>query len=106
MDRDKLKIAVEDGNIEWQRHALERMMERGISRSTVKAVLSAGEVIEDYQDDKPFPSALLLAWISGKPYHVVASLDNESGYCFVITAYRPDMEHFGSDFKTRRQHGN
>lgn len=44
----------------WQRHALERMMERGISRNTVINVLLAGEVIEDYSDDKPFPSALFL----------------------------------------------
>ena len=28
MDRDKFLIALENGYIEWQRHALEQMMER------------------------------------------------------------------------------
>jgi hypothetical protein len=105
MDRDKLKVAIENGAVEWQRHALERMMERGISRSKVKTVLSLGEIIEDYPDDEPFPSALFLDWIDGDPYHVVSAFDDENSFCFVITAYKPDLEHFESDFKTRRQHG-
>jgi hypothetical protein len=36
MNRDELKIAVENGNIEWQIHALERMMEREITRKMLK----------------------------------------------------------------------
>ena len=55
MNREQLKIAVENVHIEWQRHALERMMEREISRDIVKKVLSSGEIIEDYPDDKPTP---------------------------------------------------
>ena len=105
MDREQLKIAVENGNIEWQRHALERMMERRISRDTVKEVLLSGEIIEDYPDDKPYPSALFLGWIKEEPFHVVAAFDSVSRYCFVITAYIPDLEHFESDYKTRRKYG-
>jgi hypothetical protein len=106
MDREKLQIAIENGNIEWQRHALERMMERGISREIVKEILLTGELIEDYPNDKPYPSALFLGWSKGEPFHVVTALDSESEYCFIITAYKPDLEHFESDYKTRRQHGN
>ena len=29
-----------------------------------------------------------------------------SAFCFIITAYRPDLEHFESDYKTRREHDN
>ncbi|MGR3304055.1 MAG: hypothetical protein ACUZ8I_16345 [Candidatus Scalindua sp.] len=36
MIRNLLHDAVKKGNIEWQRHALEKMMERKISRKTVK----------------------------------------------------------------------
>lgn len=106
MDRDKLKVAVENGEIEWQRHALERMMEREISRDIVKEVLLSGELIEDYPDDKPYPSALFLGRVKGEPFHVVTAFDSESSYCFIITAYRPDLEHFESDYKTRMKHGN
>ncbi len=102
MNKEKLKIAVENGYIEWEKHALERMMEREILIGTVKKVLLTGEVIEDYPDDKPFPSALFLGWIKGEPFHVVSALDSMTGYCYIITAYKPDLEHFGSDYKTRR----
>ena len=106
MDRKKLKLAVENGHIEWQRHGFERMMERGISREIVKKVLLEGEIIEDYPSDRPFPSALFLGWFEGEPFHVIAAFDSSlSGYCFVITAYRPDLDHFEPDYKIRRQHG-
>lgn len=106
MDRYKLKIAVEKGCIEWQRHALERMMERSISRKTVKEILLSGEIIESYPDDEPYPSALFFGWYEEEPFHVVAAFDMLHEYCFVITAYRPDSEHFESDYTTRRQRGN
>lgn len=105
MNIEKLKIAVEEGYIEWEKHALERMMERGILRETVKNVLLTGEVIEDYLDDRPFPSALFLGWVEDEPFHVVSALDLITGCCYVITAYKPDLEHFESDYKTRRQDG-
>jgi hypothetical protein len=102
MDREKLINAVQNGKIEWQTHALERMMKRGISREIVNQVLLEGEMIEDYRDDKPFPTALFLGRFQGEPFHVVAALDSLSGYCFVITVYKPDLSHFQPDFKTRR----
>jgi len=36
------------------------MMERGISRKIVKKILLSGEIVENYPDDKPYPSALFL----------------------------------------------
>lgn len=102
MISDLLQDAIKEGRIEWQRHALEKMMERGISRKTVKDVLLNGEVIESYPDDKPFPSALFLGWVNNQPLHVVGSLDSMTGWCFIITAYKPDLEHFESDYQTRR----
>ena len=106
MNRDRLKAAVKDNRIEWQRHALERMMERGISRETAKNVLLSGELIEDYPNDEPYPSALLLGWVDKEPFHVVTAFDPVTVYCFIITVYKTDSEHFESDYKTRRQHGS
>ncbi|MEK7872065.1 MAG: DUF4258 domain-containing protein [Nitrospirota bacterium] len=103
MNRDQIANAVESGKIEWQRHALERMMERGISRDIVKNVLLSGEIIELYPDNKPYPSALFLGRYGEELYHVVIALNSQSGYCFIITAYKPDLEHFESDYKTRRK---
>ena len=102
MNRDRLIDAIQNGKIEWQAHALERMMKRGISREIVKQVLLDGEIIENYPDYKPFPAALFLGWFQGEPIHAVSAFDSLSGYCFVITVYRPDLDHFETDYKTRR----
>ena len=39
MDKEKIIEALENGTIEWRRHALERMLERDISRREVKITL-------------------------------------------------------------------
>jgi hypothetical protein len=102
MDKSGIQSAVEAGNIEWQRHPLERMFERGISREQVKQTILTGSIIEEYSDDTPYPSALFFGWFEGKPMHVVAAYDAKSVRLYVITAYVPDLEHFEPDYKTRR----
>lgn len=102
MDARKLQQAVVLGKISWQRHALTRMLERGISRQMALTCLSDGDVIEVYEKDKPLPSILVLGFPAGDPLHVVAAYDETSGSCYVITVYRPDSRHFEADFKTRR----
>ena len=99
---EKIKSAVIKGNIKWQKHALERMLERVIARNSVKKVLLTGGIIESYPNDKPY-SSYLIAGIDGSDvFHVVAALDENSGTCYIITAYKPDEKHFESDLKTRR----
>lgn len=82
------------------------MLERGISREAVKAVLLLEEVIEDYPEDNPFPGALFFGLPDEKPLHVVAADEAVVKRCFIITVYRPDLEHFEPDYKTRRKDGS
>jgi len=89
-------------NIVWKKHALVRMMERGISREWVRQAILTGKVIEDYQFDKPFPSYLICS-LSPDPLHVVTSYDEQNDRLYVITVYQPDLEHFESDYITRRK---
>lgn len=103
MEQEKLQSAMEKGSIQWQKHALERMLMRGIPREAVKQIILSGEAIKDYVDDKPFPSALILGWWDGHPIHVVIALDEIMIMLFVITVYEPDLDHFESDYKTRRK---
>ena len=99
---EKIKSAISDGNIEWQKHALERMLERGISRNNVKAVLLTGDVVDAYPDDKPYSSCLVFGVDGAEIYHVVVAYDDKSETCFIITAYRPDLRYFEADLKTRK----
>lgn len=93
--------AVNARRILWKKHALERMMERGISRAQVKQAISQGSIIEFYPDDFPIPS-LLHATPEPEPLHTVVAYDSASQLCHVVTDYRPDLIHFEADLITLR----
>lgn len=103
LDLEALRKVVRAGRIQWQRHALERMAERGIATADVKRVLAEGERIEDYPDAYPLPAALLLGECGDRPLHVVVALDGAAETAYVITAYEPTLEHFEPDFRTRKR---
>ena len=63
--------------------------------------LRNGEIIESYETDAPFESALFF-YIDSKPLHVVASLDEATKTIYIITAYIPNKRYFYDDLKTRR----
>jgi hypothetical protein len=99
--KTQLRLVLANGTVEWRKHVLSRMMERGIGRHELLDALRDGEFIETYSADRPYPSALLYG-AGPPPLHIVAALDMVSMTCFVITAYRPDETHFEPDLKTRR----
>jgi hypothetical protein len=101
LDIAKLRTLVSQKKIIWKRHALERMLERELSRAVVFQVIANGELIEDYTEDRPFPTGLLLGWDGNRPVHVVATLEED--VLAIITVYEPTTEHFESDFRTRRK---
>lgn len=103
MDVKILREVISSGDFEWRKHALQRLVVRGIRQRAVLDVLLQGEQIEDYPKDKPYPSALFLGWHRGKPLHVVAALDDGNKWAYIVTAYEPTLEEFESDFKTRRE---
>jgi hypothetical protein len=65
------------------------MFERRISEDIVKQVLKEGQVIEDYPDDTPYPSALIMGWYGDRPVHVVAAYNVEEDETVVVTVYEP-----------------
>jgi hypothetical protein len=78
------------------------MFERRISINDVNAVVGRGETIEDYPDDKPYPSRLLLGWRGARPLHVVVADNLSENELIVITAYEPDPELWEADFRRRK----
>ena len=59
-----------------------------------------GIIIEEYLDDKPFPSYLICGKSNNKFVHVLLSDDGENSY--LITTYIPDKELWNEDFTKRR----
>jgi len=91
-----------EGKIVWTEHVSLRLRERKIKRNDLLECIKNGEIIEQYPDDTPFPSCLLLGnCTGGHPLHVVIGL-NTGILCCIITAYRPDSDKWDESYKTRR----
>ena len=88
-------------NIVITQHGRKRLMERGISIQDILRAIESGEIIEQYPDDHPFPSCLILGTAFKRVLHIVASINE--GSIYIITTYCPDIEMWEDDWKTRRQ---
>ena len=82
-------------------YSRKRFAERGISVDDIVYVFRTGEIIEQYPDDTPFPSCLILGFSGERALHVVASIDE--GMVYIITAYAPNPEKWEADWKTRKE---
>lgn len=71
-------------------HAVYRMVRRSVTDADVRAVLDAGDIIEDYPNDAPYPSALHFGVVAGRVLHVVAATDAAGNQTIVLTVYEPD----------------
>jgi hypothetical protein len=77
------------------------MAQRHVTEEHVRATLSAGDVIESYPDDTPYPSALYLGVGDGRPLHVVAAHDLVGQRTIVITVYEPDTAAWDATLRRR-----
>ena len=102
IDIAALKLLCCDKNIAVTKHAKNRLVERKISILDIISVIKHGEIIKQYEDDRPLPSCLILGSdINGKKCHVVVSHDDD--YIYLITAYYPDEKIWSKDLKTRKE---
>ena len=93
---------LEESSLRWTSHILERLFERNIGLNYVKAALANGEILEQYPNDYPFPSCLVLGYtIAGRPLHTVCGSDGTK--LWLITAYFPSPVDWLEDFRQRRK---
>jgi len=84
----------------YTKHVRKRMHERNIKHEDMVLAICNGEIIEQYLDDKPNPSCLILGFSGDIPVHIVLSLNN--GIIWMITTYVPTLEKWEADYKTRK----
>ncbi len=88
-------------------HARCEMATEPLGAITVDEVLQAlesGELIEEYADDEPYPSCLILGrTMAGRPLHIVCAPDLDEGRLVVVTIYQPDPSRWSVDLKRRRR---
>jgi len=83
------------------KHAARRKLERDIYISDIEHVLSSGEVIEEYPEDTPYPSRLVLGFIDRRPIHIVAADNDQDRITYIITVYEPNTQEWDSSFRRR-----
>lgn len=68
----------------------------------IRYAINNGEIIEQYPDDYPYPSCLILGKTKSDEYiHIVMS--DEGTMSRIITAYYPDADKWSQDFRTRKE---
>jgi hypothetical protein len=74
-----------------------------ISVNEVLQALDSGEIIEDYPDDAPYPSCLILGrTAAGRSLHIVCAAVPKEDRLIIITTYQPDPDRWEPDFRRRK----
>ena len=82
------------------RHSRFRLNERGLSVQDIVNAISDGEIIEEYENDFPYPSCLILGKSGEKVLHICASINDNVIY--IITTYVPDPSRWTDSYRRRK----
>ena len=91
MEIERIKAAILSGKVRITDHADEEGANDTIEYDEIYSSVMHGEVIEDYPNDKPYPSCLILGRdLIGRPIHSVWAYIKKNGWTVLITVYCPD----------------
>ena len=100
---ETLRELCNNRRIKFTAHILARLQERGIYPSDIRNCINTGRIIEQYPDDYPFPSCLVLGCtVDKKSLHVVVGVGE--GNLWLVTAYYPDPAKWENGFSKRKEH--
>lgn len=99
---NRIRELVTNKQIRWTNHVVIRLLQRNISQKDVEYALLNGEIIEEYENDYPYPSCLVYGIsINNEVIHVVCGAGKEE--LWIITAYYPNNNEWNDDMKTRKE---
>ena len=97
-----LRAMCEKKAMRWTNHVFLRLLKRNIDMDEVETAVMNGEIIEQYPNDYPYPSCLVLGHnAKGQHIHVVCGLSSIE--IWFITAYYPDINEWDEDFRLRKE---
>ena len=73
-----------------------------VNEADVKRAIQTGEVIENYPEDTPYPSKLMLGWCESRPLHIVVAENKADQEIIIVTVYEPSLDFWEADFKRRK----
>ena len=90
---EKIKNAIQASKVNISDHADEELENDALEDDDLYYSAVHGEVIEDYADDKPFPSCLIYGKDKkNRHIHSVWAYSDKHEIAILITAYIPDPE--------------
>ena len=99
---NRIKEMIKKGQIRWTNHVMIRLFQRNIKQEDIENALLNGEIIEEYEEDYPYPSYLVYGiTLNNEVLHVVCGMNEEEFW--ILTAYYPDNINWESDLKTRKE---
>ena len=99
---ETIKKYIADRKVDWTKHCLNRLNQRNILISDVKAAIKTGKIVEYYYEDYRYPSCLILGYsLDNKMLHIVCGVSENTVH--MITAYYPDFNKWEKDMETRRK---
>ncbi len=103
LDLKKIISLAANDKVAFKRHSILRMRQRAITADEIKEALLCCRQIEDYPDDHPMPSGLVMGNTGrGKIIHVVVAVDEDETMLWVITVYEPNRNEWEDGFERRR----
>ena len=101
MDILKIKKLCRTESIEFSRHVSDRMFQRKIIADEIIEAILNGQIIEEYPDDYPHPSCLILGvTIQERLLHIVVGVTDTK--LWIITVYEPNPNKWINNFTKRK----
>ncbi len=99
---NSIKQMIKYGKMRWTNHVIVRLFQRNITQGDIENAILNGEVIEEYENDYPYPSCLVYGInLNKEVIHIVCGVTREE--VWIITAYYPDDIKWEDDLKTRKE---
>lgn len=97
-----IRQKIDRNEFELSKHAVDRSILRGIRIDEIKEAIANGQIIEDYPDDKYFPSCLICGLtLRDRILHIHCSYPSRP-LIKIITLYEPDINQWNKDFTKRK----
>lgn len=98
-----IKFCIKRRRIRWTFHVNMRLKGRFISRDAILESIDTYEIIEEYPRDKYLQSYLVYAEYQERAIHIQIATDLKDDSVIIVTAYKPTLDKWEKDFKTRRK---
>ena len=99
---EEIRQKVAHGLWEFSLHATRQAIARGVQSAEVAEAIQAGEVVENYPNDKYGPTCLVSGWTAaGRALHIQCSHPSRP-LVKIVTLYEPDPAEWDETLRHRK----